>query len=181
MTRKLCTGGAEARADLGAGRFHPAWLSSRHALPFQDLSDGEFEVFCYLLLLHEHPDERIIYHGKTGDAGRDIVRATADGTVELIQCKRYTRNVAVGEVRKELAKLCINVARGVIPVRPTRVAFYAVPDLTNPAKDLLASQAEWLKVCDADLEAHLGEPPSAELRAFAQSWWPQFEHEEDTA
>ena len=60
MAREIVQNEDEARADVGTNRTRPAWLSSRHALPFQDLSDDEFEVFNYLLLLKEHPGEKVI-------------------------------------------------------------------------------------------------------------------------
>jgi hypothetical protein len=44
MGRPTYRGEAEALADLGPHRTRPAWLQRRHALPFQDLSDDEFEV-----------------------------------------------------------------------------------------------------------------------------------------
>jgi hypothetical protein len=160
-------------------RRQPAWLSNRHALPFQDLSDDEFEVFSYLLLIRERLGEQVIYYGKTGDAGRDVVRTEPAGTVELIQCKRYTSNVGIDEVRGELAKLCTNIHRKLIPVPPARVAFYAVPDLTAPAKDLLGNRAKWLAVCEKALEDHLGQKPPAELVEFAKAWWPAFEHHDE--
>jgi hypothetical protein len=137
-------------------------------------------VFSYLLLLREYPGERIVYYGKTGDAGRDIVRTAADGTIELVQCKRYTSNVGIGEIRGELAKLCANIFSGLIPAPPARVVFYAVPDLTAPAKDLIQDRSKWLNECDMFLEEHLGEAPSAELAAFARTWWPRFDHEDES-
>lgn len=179
MSRQVIESEDAARSDLGKERRQPAWLSGRHALPFQDLSDDEFEVFSYLLLLREEPGGRVIYYGKTGDAGRDVVRISADGGVELIQCKRYTSNVGVGEVRGELAKLCTNVFRKAIPRSPGRVVFYAVPDLTAPAKDLLGARDKWLECCEEALEAHLGKKPPADLATFAKTWWPEFDHEDE--
>src|SRR5688572_18032689 len=86
VSRSVVDNENAAREDLGAGRQQPAWLAGRHALPFQDLSDDEFEVFSYLLLLRECPGERIVYYGKTGDAGRDVVRTSTGNVIELIQC-----------------------------------------------------------------------------------------------
>ena len=179
VSRSVVETESTARADLGPVRKQPAWLAGRHALPFQDLSDDEFEVFAYLLLLREHPDDRVVYYGKTGDAGRDVVRAGPGNAVELIQCKRYTSNVGLGEVRGELAKLCTNIFKKLIPAPPVRVVFYAVPDLTAPAKDLLGSRDKWLAACEEALETHLGEKPPPELVTFAKSWWPEFDHEDE--
>ena len=179
MSRPVIDHESAAREDLGPERRQPAWLAGRHALPFQDLSDDEFEVFSYLLLLREGPDESVVYYGKTRDAGRDVVRTLAEGGVELIQCKRYTTNVGIGEVRGELAKLCTNIFRKTIRTFPDRVVFYAVPDLTAPAKDLLGNQEQWLECCEEAREAHLGEKPPAELVAFAKTWWPEFDHEDE--
>jgi hypothetical protein len=179
LERLRMEGAEAARKDLGRNRSRPSWRESRHALPFSDLSDDEFEIFSYLLLLEEHPGERIVYYGKRGDRGRDIVRTEAGGHVELIQCKRYTRNLGVGEVREELAKLCVNIFDKKIPVAPNRVVFYATPDLTSDAKDLIDQQEKWLECCDAELGAHLGKKPSDELLSFARSWWPELSHEDD--
>lgn len=179
MSRPVVNDADSARRDLGAHRRQPAWLAGRHALPFQDLSDDEFEVFSYLLLLRECPTERIIYYGKTGDAGRDVVRTGSENIVELIQCKRYSANLGLPEIRGELAKLCTNVFRKLIPTPPRRVIFYAVPDLTAPAKDLLENQDKWIAACEKALEMHLGEKPPADLLAFAKSWWPEFDHEDE--
>ena len=101
MERTRIDGADAARKDLGRDPSRPPWRESRHALPFSDLADDEFEIFSYLLLLKEHPDELIVYYGKTGDRGRDIVRTGPGSDVELIQCKRYTRNVGLDEIRKE--------------------------------------------------------------------------------
>src|SRR4028119_2230379 len=103
--RAKFSGDNAARADIGASRSKPAWLESQHSLPFHMLSPDEFEIFCYLLLRRENPDEDIFYYGKTGDAGRDIVRVSSGGHIELIQCKRYQHNVGLPEIRNELAKL----------------------------------------------------------------------------
>jgi hypothetical protein len=145
------------------------------------LSGDEFEVFCYLLLLREHARDgvKVVYYGKTGDGGRDIVRTATDGTVELIQCKRYGNRVGLPDVRAELAKLCANVFSNRIPVAPARVVFYVVPDLTSDAIDLLSDQSEWIGTCEKALEQHLKELPTKELVEFAKSWWPAFAHEDE--
>ncbi len=109
---------------------------------------NEFEVFCYLLLLREHPGDDVRYYGQTGDGGRDIVqrvRVGAETRVRLIQCKRYGDNVVRGAVLGEMAKVWANVFDGTIPERPDELVFYAVPDLTNPAKNLIDSQHLWRK------------------------------------
>jgi len=179
VSRPVVDHADSARKDLGPNRQKPNWLAGRHALPFQDLSDDEFEVFTYLLLLRECPNDRIVYYGKTGDAGRDVIRTDAENTVELIQCKRYTTNVGLPDVREELAKLCTNVFKGIIPTPPDRVIFYAVPDLTAPAKDLLQNRHMWIAGCEKAIESHLGEKPSTDLLAFAKGWWPEFDHQDE--
>jgi hypothetical protein len=168
-----------ARHDLGQARRQPAWLAGRPALPFHELSGDEFEVFCYLLLLREKPDQRVVYYGKTGDAGRDIVRWTSSDTVELIQCKRYKTNVGAANVKKEITKLCANVFRNTIATPPDRVVFYAVPGLTPSAIDLLDNRDKWLAVCEKALQEHLGEKPHADLVEYARTWWPEFDHEDE--
>jgi hypothetical protein len=167
----------EAMKDLGASPALPEWLEAQRSLPFTALTGDEFEVFCYRLLCQENPGEEIHYYGKTKDAGRDILRPKAPTGSELIQCKRYTANVGIGEVRKELAKLYTNVFHGVIPVPPDHVTFYVAPDFTGPAKDLLLHQSLWIKEAEAALRSHLGGKPSADLLGFAQTWWPNPRYE----
>lgn len=103
--RAKVSGEENAKADLGEARSKPPWLANQHILPFHLLSPDEFEIFCYLLLHHENPQDDIYYYGKTGDAGRDIVWHKNDGSIELIQCKRYQNNIDIGEIRAEIAKL----------------------------------------------------------------------------
>src|SRR3954451_1005271 len=132
MARHSVTTESDARAELGAHQSRPHWREGRHALPFHELSDDEFEVFCFLLLKREHPQDDIRYYGKTGDGGRDIIhrRTTPNRlAVRLIQCKRYESNVGASVVRKDMAKVWVNVFDGTIPDRPDEVVFYAVPDL----------------------------------------------------
>lgn len=95
MERAKFNGESAAREDLGTLRTKPGWLEREHALPFYKLSPDEFEIFCYLLLCLENPEDDISYYGKTADAGRDIVWKKKGGIVELIQCKRYQNNVGV--------------------------------------------------------------------------------------
>lgn len=166
---------AEAWAHLGQLPARVTCLERQDFLPFHLLSDAGFEICCFVLLLREHPGERVYYYGKTGDRGRDIVWHHADGTVEFVQCKRYTDNVGVDDVRKELAKLCVNVFQGRLPDKPDRVSFYVVPDLSSGAQDLLASQEEWRAVAPKALEEHLKGPPPEVLLAFAREWWPKFD------
>src|SRR5688572_20748766 len=119
MARKVVNTPAEAMADLDTNPSRPPWLEHQHALPFWSLSPDEFEIFGFLLVDREHPDDKVQYYGKTGDQGRDIVWVRAsDGLVTLIQCKRIAGNVGIGEIRAEMAKLFVNVFTGVIPVKP---------------------------------------------------------------
>lgn len=141
------------------------------------MSGDEFEVFCFLLLKREHPEEKVYHYGKTGDAGRDIVHVRLDGTVRLIQCKCYGSRVGIAEIRKELAKLYANIFNKVIPQRPAEVAFYIVPDLTSPAASLLDDQQKWRSAAPDALKAHLGKKPPTELLEFANSWWPTWDRE----
>jgi ATPase family associated with various cellular activities (AAA)/Restriction endonuclease len=171
MERPIINDDADARAELSVPRTRPAWREGRHSLPFHELADDEFEVFSFVLLRKEHPADRIYYYGKTGDAGRDIIHEHG-GRLRLIQCKRYGKKVGIGEIRVELAKLCVNVFRGRIPHAPQEVVFYVVPDVTADAADLIKHQPKWREEAAKALEAHLGEPPSQELLAFAHAWWP---------
>jgi hypothetical protein len=126
-------------ADLGAPPGRPPWLERQHALQFGALSPDEFEVFSFLLVLREHHGDKVLYFGKAGDQGRDIMWEEVGGFVTLIQGKRYAANVGIGENRAELAKLFANVFTEAIPVKPDRVVFYVAVDLTAPAQDLIAS------------------------------------------
>jgi Restriction endonuclease len=174
LERAKFNGESAAREDLGTLRTKPGWLERQHALPFDELSPDEFEIFCYLLLCRENPDEDIWYYGKTGDAGRDIVWNKKDGTLELIQCKQYQTNVGMSEIRPELAKLYTNIYKQKIPERPDIVSFYVVPDLTAPAQDLINYSPKWNEIAEAELKAHLKKEPSRELLDFALTWKPNF-------
>ncbi len=177
MSRGRFDGESAAREELGHERRRPPWLEREHRLPFGLLADDEFEVFCYLLLLREYPNDRIYYYGKTGDAGRDIVHHRADGTIDLVQCKRYGSNVGINDVKSELAKLCANLHSGLLTDRFDRVVFYVATDLSAPAQDLLKAPRGWQQAASKSLRDHLGAVPSAALRAFAKSWRPRFEWE----
>ena len=175
MSRTIVTTESDARTEIDTGRAKPNWRERRHTLPFQELSDDEFEVFCFLLLKREHPQDDIRYYGKTGDGGRDIIhrRITPNGlTVRLIQCKRYESNVGASVIRKDMAKVWVNVFNGTIPDRPDEVVFYVVPDLTNPAKDLIDSQDQWRRASVSAIKDHLKTPVSEELARHAAEWWP---------
>lgn len=174
MERAKYIGEDAAKKDLGIAQTKPAWLQNQHSLPFQFLSDDEFEIFCYLLLCKENPEDKIFYYGKTGDAGRDIVRIEQDGTVELIQCKRYQNNVGIGEIRTEIAKLYVNLHNRIIAEKPHRVIFYVVPDLTAPAQDLISQDSKWIEIAENALKEHLKKEPNKELLDFALSWYPGF-------
>lgn len=177
MERAKYTGEAAARAELGTPQSKPGWLESQHSLPFQFLSPDEFELFCYLLLFRENPGEDIFYYGKTGDAGRDIVRIKEDGSVELIQCKHYQSNVGIGEIKTEISKLYVNLHKRIIPERPDKVTFYVVPDLTAPAQDLINHHSKWIDIAKSALKEYLKKEPISELLDFALSWHPQFSKE----
>ncbi|MBD1932271.1 MULTISPECIES: restriction endonuclease [Cyanophyceae] len=177
MPREKYFGEDAARKDLGTPQSKPAWLESQHSLPFHSLSADEFEIFCYLLLRQENPGENIFYYGKTGDAGRDIVRIKPDRSVELIQCKRYQNNVGISEVRTEIAKLYINLHHKIIPDCPNKVTFYVVPDLTAPAQDLIFQHSKWLDIAESALAEYLKKAPPKELLDFSLSWYPQFSKE----
>lgn len=167
--------GDAARSELPEALSKPPWLQQNHSLPFNDLSPDEFEVLCFLLLLQEHPGDRVIYYGKTADMGRDIVHITQDGRVRFVQCKRYTNRVGRDEILAELAKLASNLFLDRYPHRPDEVVWCIVPDLTNPAADLLEDQAAWKADALRALTKHLKSKPSSELVAFSESWWPDFD------
>ena len=175
MTRSFVTTEDAARAGLDANRSKPVWREGRVPLPLHELTPGEFEVFCFLLVKREHPRDKIELYGSSGDAGRDIVHRVAapDGVVvRLIQCKRYDKNVGVSVVGPDLAKVWVNVLSGAIPERPDELAFYVVPELTTDAKDLLGYQSVWHKAAPAALKKYLQADASAELLHHAAEWWP---------
>ena len=175
VSQLFVTSQSEARAELEAGREKPDWREGRHSLPFHELSDHEFEIFCFLLVKRERPEDDVRLYGSSGDAGRDIVhRATTPGgvVVRLIQCKRYDSNIAVGVVRADMAKVWVNVLNETIPERPHELVFYVAPDLTNPAKDLLDNQSVWRRAAPTALRKHLNAPAPDELLRHAQEWWP---------
>jgi hypothetical protein len=55
MARVIIPYAEAARADLGPQRRKPHRREGRHAPPVHEVSDDEFEVFCFLLLLKEYP------------------------------------------------------------------------------------------------------------------------------
>ena len=176
MSRLTVTDADAARTDLGSARSIPEWREGRPSLPFHELSPAEFEVFCFLLLLKEHPGDRIYYYGKTGDRGRDIIHRRG-GKVRLIQCKRFTTgNVGIAEIREELAKLCAHSLSGELQEPPDEVVFYVVPDVTSDAADLITQQSLWRDEAPKALEAFLKCSPGAKLLAHAHSWWPEPEY-----
>ncbi len=177
MDRRIVESEAEAYADLTLARTKPAWRESRHALPFVELSSDEFEVCCFLLLRAEFAGERIYYYGKTADGGRDIVHIRPDGTVRLIQCKRYSANVNLSVLKLEIAKLFSNVFLGTIPKRPDEVVFYVVPDMTSPACKLFEAQNNWTRVANQAIQSHLKREVPADLLVFAADWWPTWDRD----
>jgi hypothetical protein len=174
QTRAKISREDNARMEIGEVRSSPPWLENQHVLPFHLLSPDEFEILCFLLLRYENPQDDIYYYGKTGDAGRDIVWHKNDGSLELIQCKRYQNNVGIGEIRTEIAKLYVNCYRQIIPENPTSVVFYIVPDLTALAQDLIDYPSKWLEIAKDVLRDYLNEQPTEGLLEFAVNWRPRF-------
>ena len=166
---------SQARSELPLNRATPLWFERDNSLPFSILSPDEFEILSYLLLLNENPTDcdKIFYFGKTKDLGRDIF-IMKDGITDLIQCKHYNNNIGIGIIRKELAKLYVNVFKKLINPAPSKVYFYASKDFSSPGIDLLTNQAIWIKNIDQALDEFLGETPSDELLVFCKEWWPQF-------
>jgi hypothetical protein len=162
-------------------RTRPPWLKPDESLPFEKLTGDEFEVFCYQLVCAERPGRRVFYYGRTADGGRDVMAETADGRIELIQCKCFSRDISVDVVRADLAKVFTNIHLGIIPKRPDRIVFYAAPKLSPTANDLLMDQGQWRKVGEAELrkqwttrklEKQHGSFPQA-LLDLARDWWPE--------
>src|SRR4030095_1684058 len=169
MSRPVISSEEEALRNLGPAPSRPDWSERALLLPFDRLSGDEFEIFCYLLLRREHPKDEVTYYGKTADLGRDIIHRRQAGGVELVQCKCYSGNIGVGEIREELAKLFTNLFSGAIPERPTRIWFYVARDLTPPARDLLA-QEHWVEIAERALTDHLKKAPPPDLLEFARTW-----------
>jgi hypothetical protein len=171
MERTTVDSAETALGELPSQRSKPKWLERQVGMPFDELGDDDFEVFCFLLLRNERPNDRIFYYGKTKDGGRDIIHIK-DGKTILIQCKRYTAKVGIREISGELAKLCTNVFHAWIPDKPDEVQFYVVPDVSGDAADLIRAQTVWREKAPEALEKHLKEAPSKELLVFANAWWP---------
>ncbi|MGK7887404.1 MAG: restriction endonuclease [Crocosphaera sp.] len=176
MTRKIVLSTEEARKEISHNRTYPAWLENQHFLPFNSLSPDEFEVLSYLLLCKENPNAKVFYYGKTGDAGRDIVIEKTDGTKELIQCKCYSNNVGLTEIKAELAKLYCNVFYDKIPIQPDKIIFFVVPDITAPAQDFIDTESHWLQNVEEVIKKHLKIRKNSEidhnLLEFARQWYP---------
>lgn len=167
---------AEALATLPADGPHPAWLKGQDSLPFGGLTDRQFEVLCFRLLKREHPQDRVILYGGRGDGGRDIVRLSSTSN-RLIQCKRYTQAVGPGDIRDELAKLCVNIFEKRFPHEFDAIDFYVSSHLSSDAIDLLENQTQWLAEAQQAIRKHLKREPPEESMAFARQWWPQFGHQ----
>ncbi|QDV85242.1 hypothetical protein TBK1r_42210 [Stieleria magnilauensis] len=155
----------------------PPWLEGETQLPFSKFSGDVFEILCFLLLKAENPGQKIVYYGKTKDQGRDIVRWHANGDVELIQCKRFSKNVDASQVKAELAKLVSNLFYKRLDGPFDRVTFYVVPDLTSGAQGLIDDQAKWQAAAEESLKSFLKKTPSGELVSFAKQWWPEITSE----
>lgn len=179
MERARISDETVARGELGTARNLPFWREARRAMPFRELSPDEFEILCFLLLRKEFPKERIFYYGKTADAGRDIVHHRPDGSIRLIQCKRFATNVGSTLLKAELAKLFTNVFSGMIPERPNEVVFYIVPDITSPAAGLIDKQSNWKQAAAKALRQHTGKAVPKELLDFAITWWPIWDRDND--
>jgi hypothetical protein len=177
MTREIYLGKAKALQDLGNQRTQPTWLEQSHSLPFNLLSDDEFEILCYLLLLRENPKDQIFYYGKTGDAGRDIVWVRSDNSIELIQCKRFQKNIGISEVKSEIAKIFVNCHRNIIPEKPHLINFYVSSGFTAPALNIIQYPDGWSKSSELAFEKHLKTKPDKSLLDFASGWKPSFSHE----
>ncbi|MDJ0582500.1 restriction endonuclease [Crocosphaera sp.] len=176
MTRNIVLSTEEARKEISDNRTYPAWLENQHSLPFNSLSSDEFEILSYLLLCKENPDAKVFYYGKTGDAGRDIVIEKTDGTKELIQCKCYSNNVGLTQIKAELAKLYCNVFYDKIPIKPDKIIFFVVPDITAPAQDFIDTESHWLQNVEEIIKKHLKIQKNPEidynLLEFARQWYP---------
>ncbi len=177
MARKQYSDPEMAEKLLPAEMSKPAVLERDDALPFDRLSSDEFEVFCYSLVFREEETRSAVLYGKTADKGRDIVRDTASDECEIIQCKKHSGNLGVGEVRQELAKLVVHLHLGDIPQDPDKVVFYVGRDLTSHAIDLIKSRDQWLECVEDELEKHLREAPGNDLLEFARQWWVEIEHQ----
>jgi hypothetical protein len=179
MTRERYFGEAKAFQDLGNQRTQPqpTWLEQSHSLPFNLLSDDEFEILCYLLLLRENPKDQIFYYGKTGDAGRDIVWVRSDNSIELIQCKRFQKNIGINEVKSEIAKIYVNCYRNIIPEKPHLINFYASLGFAAKALNIIQHPGEWMKSSELALEKLLKTKPDQSLLDFSSKWKPNFSHE----
>ena len=157
MERGVVNTSEEALAEIGPERSKPTWMERQLAMPFHELADDEFEVFCFLLLKKEHPDDKVYYYGKTKDGGRDIILIKGDRTrlysvQEIHVTCRHRRGT-----RRTRQALCANVFNHWIPDKPDEVYFYVVPDLTGPAADLVREQAKWRDIGPSALEEHLVE------------------------
>jgi hypothetical protein len=177
MTRPIISNEREALEEISTGRSKPTWMEGDAKLPFEHLTPDEFEVICFLLLKREWPSHDLVYYGKTGDAGRDIVVRDRGEVIKLYQCKHYSGSVGVDPVKAELAKLYCNVHSGAVPVRPSEVVFLVTTDLTAPANDLLDRRDDWQGHASAALRKHLKRDPEAELIELAHTWWPTFGRE----
>jgi Restriction endonuclease len=160
----------------------PAWFDAAECLPFEVLTDYEFEVFCYSLWSYENKERKVVQYGKSKDLGRDVVCYHADDIIEVIQCKHYQDNLDIGDVKKELAKLYVNMHKNSFPYKYTDLAkltFAVTKSMSPNAKDLISHQNFWLNEVESALKAHLNlkkeQSVDADLLNFASSWFPKIE------
>ncbi|WP_291171867.1 ATP-binding protein [Gimesia sp.] len=173
MSRQAIDSSEDALRELDADRRMPEWLErDANLLPFSKLSGDEFEVLCFLLLKSKYPHDRLYYYGKTSDMGRDIIHHRTDGSIRLIQCKNFDKNVSPSDIGAEMAKVYINVHSGKIPEQPNEVVFFVSKDLSANSQDLIQYQIKWIEVAQDHLQKCLKNSPSDELKQFARDWWP---------
>ena len=117
--------------------------STRHLLPFRNLSDDDFERLCYWVVEKSSDFDSVQHYGMTGDKNRDVVgyKHNTSGKREkwYFQCKRY-RTISFSAFKKELDS--INEHRSKVQdFLPEAIVFVTACSVSPSCKDSVEQYA----------------------------------------
>ncbi|MDD5537438.1 MAG: restriction endonuclease [Candidatus Omnitrophica bacterium] len=118
--------------------------SSRHLLPFRNLSDDDFERLCYWVVEKSSGFDSVQHYGMTGDKKRDVIgyKHNSSGKREkwYFQCKRY-RKISYSVFKKELD--AINEHCSKVPdFMPEVIVFVTACSVSPSCKDSVEQYAK---------------------------------------
>lgn len=125
----------------------PHFVAQAPFLPFNLLSDRQFEILAFDLLREEMSRSDLGYDNVVlmpygADKGRDVVLYSQQQAVGVIQCKRYDANIGLLEVLAELSKFILfsRIHPSLLPQADGfRYELWTAKDLTEKAKEFFAS------------------------------------------